>query len=57
MDTDGAHPGLESEEQGIGNSIAANLSLMADLPVATVSAISGEGGSEGALALGGTALF
>lgn len=52
VDTDGAHPGLESEEQGIGNSIATSLSLMVDLPVPIVSAIVGEGGSEGALALG-----
>ena len=52
VDTDGAHPGLESEEQGIGNSIATTLSLMVDLPVPIVSAIVGEGGSEGALALG-----
>ena len=52
VDTDGAHPGLEAEEQGIGNSIATTLSLMSELPVPVVSAITGEGGSEGALALG-----
>ena len=52
VDTSGAHPGLESEEQGIGNSLATTLSLMAELPVPIVSAIIGEGGSEGVLALG-----
>ncbi len=51
IDTQGAHPGLESEEQGVGNAIATTLSLMADVPTPTVSAIIGEGGSEGALAL------
>lgn len=52
IDTQGADPGLESEEQGIGNAIANTLSLMADAPTPVVSVIIGEGGSEGALALG-----
>ena len=52
VDTQGADPGLEAEEQGIGNAIATTLSLMADAPVPIVSVIIGEGGSEGALALG-----
>ena len=52
IDTQGADPGLEAEEQGIGNAIATTLSLMADAPVPIVSVIIGEGGSEGALALG-----
>ena len=52
IDTQGAHPGLESEEQGVGNAIATTLSLMAEVPVPVVSAIIGEGGSEAALALG-----
>lgn len=52
LDSEGAHPGLESEERGIGNSIATTLSLMVDLPVPIVSVIVGEGGSEGALAMG-----
>ncbi len=51
IDTQGAHPGLESEEQGVGNAIATTLSLMADVPTPTTSVIIGEGGSEGALAL------
>ena len=52
IDTRGADPGLEAEEQGIGNAIANTLSLMADVPTPVVSVIIGEGGSEGALALG-----
>jgi acetyl-CoA carboxylase carboxyl transferase subunit beta len=52
IDTQGADPGLESEEQGIGNAIANTLSLMADAPIPIISVITGEGGSEGALALG-----
>ena len=51
IDTQGAHPGLESEEQGVGNAIATTLSLMVDAPTPIVSVIIGEGGSEGALAL------
>ena len=52
VDTQGAHPGLESEEQGVGNAIATILSLMAEAPTPIISVIIGEGGSEGALALG-----
>ena len=52
IDTQGAHPGLESEEQGVGNAIATTLSLMAQVPTPVVSVIIGEGGSEAALALG-----
>ncbi|MCH2506454.1 MAG: acetyl-CoA carboxylase carboxyltransferase subunit alpha/beta, partial [Dehalococcoidia bacterium] len=52
VDTQGADPGLEAEEQGIGNAIAKTLSMMADAPTPIVSVIIGEGGSEGALALG-----
>ncbi len=52
IDTQGADPGLESEEQGMGNAIATTLSMMVEAPTPIVSAIIGEGGSEGALALG-----
>ena len=52
IDTQGAHPGLESEEQGVGNAIATTLSVMAEVPTPIVSVIMGEGGSEAALALG-----
>jgi len=52
IDTPGAYPGLEAEERGVGNAIANCLALMSDLPVPIISVIIGEGGSEGALALG-----
>jgi acetyl-CoA carboxylase carboxyl transferase subunit beta len=52
IDTPGAYPGIEAEERGIGPAIASTLALMSDLPTPIVSAIIGEGGSEGALALG-----
>ncbi|HLF07886.1 MAG TPA: acetyl-CoA carboxylase carboxyltransferase subunit alpha/beta [Dehalococcoidia bacterium] len=52
VDTPGAWPGYESEERGLARTIAQSLALMSDLPVPIVSAIIGEGGSGGALALG-----
>ena len=52
IDTQGADPGLEAEEQGIGNAIATTLSLMVEAPTPIISVIIGEAGSEGALALG-----
>ena len=52
IDTQGADPGLEAEEHGIGNAIATTLSMMLAAPVPIVAAIIGEGGNEGALALG-----
>jgi acetyl-CoA carboxylase carboxyl transferase subunit beta len=52
IDTPGAYPGLEADERGVGNAIAQCLALMSDLPTPIVSAIIGEGGSEGALAFG-----
>ena len=52
IDTQGADPGLEAEEQGIGNAIAKTLSSMLTVPTPVVSVVIGEGGSEGALALG-----
>ena len=52
IDTQGADPGLEAEEQGIGNAVAKTLSLMAEAGTPIVSVIIGEAGSEGALALG-----
>ncbi|MFI1258015.1 acetyl-CoA carboxylase, carboxyltransferase subunit beta [Streptomyces netropsis] len=51
VDTPGAHPGAEAEEQGQSVAIAENLRLMATLSVPVVSVIIGEGGSGGALAL------
>jgi len=52
IDTPGAYPGLEAEERGVGSAIAYCLAMMSDLPTPIISVVIGEGGSEGALALG-----
>jgi acyl-CoA carboxylase subunit beta len=51
IDTPGAFPGKQAEEQGQATAIAENLKLMAQLPVPVVAVVTGEGGSGGALAL------
>ena len=51
VDTEGAFPGLDAEERGLGNAIATTMSEMAGLKVPSVAVIIGQGGSEGALAL------
>jgi acetyl-CoA carboxylase carboxyl transferase subunit alpha len=51
IDLPGAFPGLGAEERGQSEAIARNLREMARLRVPTISVISGEGGSGGALAL------
>ena len=52
VDTAGAYPGLGAEERGQSNAIAESIMLMSRLPVPTVTIVTGEGGSGGALALG-----
>lgn len=52
IDTPGAFPGLADEERGQGQAIAANLALMARLPVPMIAVVIGEGGSGGALGIG-----
>lgn len=52
IDTPGAYPGDDAEENGQANAIAENVRLMAGLPVPIVAVVTGEGGSGGALALG-----
>ena len=52
IDTPGAYPGIESEERGMSEAIAKNLSIMSGLKVPIVVIITGEGGSGGALAIG-----
>ncbi|MEE9613401.1 MAG: carboxyl transferase domain-containing protein, partial [Thermodesulfobacteriota bacterium] len=52
IDTPGAYPGIGAEERGQAEAIATNLMHMAGLRVPVVSAVIGEGGSGGALALG-----
>ncbi len=51
IDTAGAFPGIEAEQNGQSVAIAENLRLMASLPVPVVAVVTGEGGSGGALAL------
>ncbi len=51
IDTPGAYPGPEAEEQGQAVAIADNLRCMAGLGVPVVAVIIGEGGSGGALGL------
>ncbi|MGY1741464.1 MULTISPECIES: acetyl-CoA carboxylase carboxyltransferase subunit alpha [unclassified Blastococcus] len=51
VDTPGAHPGPEAEERGQSHAIAEIIQRSSRLRVPTVSVVTGEGGSGGALAL------
>lgn len=51
VDTPGADPGIQAEEQGQAVAVAENIRLMARLDVPIISVVIGEGGSGGALAL------
>ena len=52
IDTPGAYPGVGSEERNQSEAIARNLFEMATLRVPVITAVIGEGGSGGALAVG-----
>ncbi|HEX9610762.1 MAG TPA: acetyl-CoA carboxylase carboxyltransferase subunit alpha [Gemmatimonadales bacterium] len=52
VDTPGAYPGLGAEERGQAEAIARNLIEMAQLRIPIMTAVIGEGGSGGALAVG-----
>ena len=52
IDTMGAYPGVGAEERGQSEALARNLFVMATLKTPIVSAVIGEGGSGGALAIG-----
>lgn len=52
LDTPGAYPGIDAEERGQAEAIAASLRGMSRLETPVVSVVIGEGGSGGALALG-----
>jgi acetyl-CoA carboxylase carboxyl transferase subunit alpha len=52
IDTPGAYPGIGAEERGQSEAIARNIFVMSRLRTPIVSAIIGEGGSGGALAIG-----
>lgn len=51
VDTPGADPGVDAEEQGQAAAIAENILTLTMLPTPVVAVITGEGGSGGALAL------
>jgi acetyl-CoA carboxylase carboxyl transferase subunit alpha len=51
IDTPGAYPGIDAEERGQAQAIAESLEGMASLRVPVVTALIGEGGSGGALAI------
>jgi acetyl-CoA carboxylase carboxyl transferase subunit alpha len=51
VDTPAAYPGIESEERGVAEAIAYNLREMSVLDVPVVVAVTGEGGSGGALGI------
>jgi acetyl-CoA carboxylase carboxyl transferase beta subunit/acetyl-CoA carboxylase carboxyl transferase alpha subunit len=50
VDTPGAYPGIESEEEGLAFEIATTMAAMIRVDAPTISVIVGEGGSGGALA-------
>ncbi|OGU60159.1 MAG: acetyl-CoA carboxylase carboxyltransferase subunit alpha [Ignavibacteria bacterium GWF2_33_9] len=52
VDTPGAYPGIEAEQRGQAEAIAANLMLMSDLKVPVIIVIIGEGASGGAIGIG-----
>jgi acetyl-CoA carboxylase carboxyl transferase subunit alpha len=51
VDTPAAYPGIESEERGVAEAIAANLREMMLLETSVIVIVSGEGGSGGALGI------
>jgi acetyl-CoA carboxylase carboxyl transferase alpha subunit len=51
VDTAGAYPGIGAEERGQSNAIAESIMLQSRLRVPSVTIVTGEGGSGGALAL------
>lgn len=52
IDTPGAYPGLTAEEHNQSQAIAENLMELSGVTVPVVAAVTGEGGSGGALAIG-----
>ena len=52
IDTPGPYPSLDAEDRGMGNAIATTMAQMAALQAPSIAVVIGEGGSEGAMALG-----
>ncbi len=57
IDTPGAEPGWEAEQDGVAGEIARTFAAYAAVPTPTVAVCVGEGGSGGALALGAADVF
>ena len=53
VDTSGAFPGIDAEARGQAEAIARSIEACLEAPVPLVATIIGEGGSGGAIALGG----
>ncbi|GAF55231.1 LOW QUALITY PROTEIN: acetyl-coenzyme A carboxyl transferase alpha chain [Psychrobacter sp. JCM 18901] len=53
VDTQGAYPGIGAEERGQAQAIAESIAVFSSLKVPVIVTIIGEGGSGGALAIGG----
>ncbi|MFZ2587745.1 MAG: acetyl-CoA carboxylase carboxyltransferase subunit alpha [Alphaproteobacteria bacterium] len=51
VDTPGAYPGIDAEERGQAQAIAESIEVLLSVNVPVITAITGEGGSGGALAL------
>lgn len=51
VDTPGAYPGIEAENNGQSNAIAENLAFMSRITVPVITVVTGEGSSGGALAI------
>jgi acetyl-CoA carboxylase carboxyl transferase alpha subunit len=51
VDTPGAYPGIVGEERGQSIAVARSIMEMSRMPVPTITVVTGEGGSGGALAL------
>lgn len=52
IDTPGALQSLDTEERGLGNSLAQTMADMGSLDAPSIAVLIGEGGSEGALSIG-----
>ncbi|MBM87763.1 MAG: acetyl-CoA carboxylase carboxyl transferase subunit alpha [Gammaproteobacteria bacterium] len=52
IDTPGAYPGMDSEERGINEAIAENMSLMSRVRTPLIATVTGEANSGGAIAIG-----
>ena len=52
IDTPGAYPGMDSEERGINEAIAENMTMMSRVRTPLIATVTGEANSGGAIAIG-----